>query len=343
VRFKAGQKIIEEGDAGDSLYIMSEGTATASKRDILDTDGTEKILMEYEKGEWFGELAMITSLPRKATVVAVSAVEVLQLPRDTFEAFVGRFDDVLQRNSLMYEQLNADLAHGNRAATADSGSEQGQPQSKAVAANGGRVPGSMQLLKELQALPGSDVCCDCGDPGPSWASSNTGALICLSCSGVHRLIGTEFSKVLSVKLDAWEASLLANMQKGNAAVNAELEAILGETHHSKPKAGAGSGADRTGLEAFIYSKYALRSFCEGGGGKLENLPSREGESRSTSNIGMVVMIGVVFTTIVSVTANGWKVDRIEGKIVGAPRSGATRNKVRCRTHPSMVSTVFLMH
>ena len=39
-----------------------------------------------------------------------------------------------------------------------------------------------------QGLPGGDKCCDCGAPGPNWASSNTGALICLPCSGVHRCV-----------------------------------------------------------------------------------------------------------------------------------------------------------
>eukprot|EP01052_Picozoa_sp_SAG31_P023390 SAG31_NODE_1925_length_6893_cov_3.984987_2_plen_110_part_00 len=90
-RFEAGENIITEGDSGDSLYIMSEGTAAATKAGLIDPDGSPKVLMEYEKGEWFGELALISRQPRKASILALSpTVEVLELPRSTFETFVGR-------------------------------------------------------------------------------------------------------------------------------------------------------------------------------------------------------------------------------------------------------------
>ena len=84
---------------------------------------------------------------------------------------------------------------------------------------------------------------------------------------------------------------------------------------------------REDLEAFIHSKYVLRNFCEGGSGKLEAMPGRKGEKRSTNDIGMIVMIGVVFTTIKSVKDLGG-IDKVFGQVLGAPRGGETRNKAK---------------
>eukprot|EP01052_Picozoa_sp_SAG31_P020766 SAG31_NODE_1576_length_7838_cov_5.738468_5_plen_96_part_00 len=50
---------------------------------------------------------------------------------------------------------------------------------------------------------------------------------------------------------------------------------------------ADQSISREDLEAFIHSKYVLRNFVEGGSGKIEPMPGRKGETRSTNNIGMV--------------------------------------------------------
>lgn len=151
--------------------------------------------MEYEKGEWFGELALISRQPRGASILALSpVVEVLELPRSTFETFVGRFEDILQRHAGMYAQINEQLAskpppsdragvdEADDAAGGGSGGGQQMPQRQV-----GRISGSMELLRELQALPGGDFCCDCGSTAPTWASSNTGAFESLGISPSNRL------------------------------------------------------------------------------------------------------------------------------------------------------------
>jgi hypothetical protein len=41
---------------------------------------------------------------------------------------------------------------------------------------------------EVQALPGNNVCVDCGVDSPDWASVTHGVLLCLQCSGPHRYV-----------------------------------------------------------------------------------------------------------------------------------------------------------
>lgn len=71
----------------------------------------------------------------------------------------------------------------------------------------------------------SRFCADCGEPNPSWASINFGALVCLDCSGAHRSFGTHITKVRSIKLDYWTDDLMFEFlaHGGNDKVNALYE------------------------------------------------------------------------------------------------------------------------
>lgn len=46
------------------------------------------------------------------------------------------------------------------------------------------------ILQRIQALPGNQHCCDCGQADPRWASINLGVLLCIECSGIHRFADT---------------------------------------------------------------------------------------------------------------------------------------------------------
>ena len=38
---------------------------------------------------------------------------------------------------------------------------------------------------------------------PEWASVNICVFLCIDCAGIHRRLGTNVSRVKSVKLDRW--------------------------------------------------------------------------------------------------------------------------------------------
>src|SRR5918993_3794655 len=64
VSIPAGQLVLREGDAGDSLYVVLEGelevTKLQSSHDVL--------LALYEPGQFFGEMALLEQVPRSASV-----------------------------------------------------------------------------------------------------------------------------------------------------------------------------------------------------------------------------------------------------------------------------------
>jgi hypothetical protein len=69
-------------------------------------------------------------------------------------------------------------------------------------------------------MPGNAACADCGAAHPTWASLNLGVLVCLACSGAHRLLGVHVSRVRSLELDAWSpvhVAVLAALGNARAA------------------------------------------------------------------------------------------------------------------------------
>lgn len=81
-------------------------------------------------------------------------------------------------------------------------------------------------------------------------------ITCIECSGIHRSLGVQISKVRSLTLDKWNPQLLALFcHLGNANVNAIFEASVPQGT-SKPS----SKADRDQREQWIRSKYLLRRF-----------------------------------------------------------------------------------
>jgi len=58
--------------------------------------------MEYGKGQYFGERALLMNDLRAANIVANSDVKCLTLERDTFSRILGPLDAILKRNMEAY-------------------------------------------------------------------------------------------------------------------------------------------------------------------------------------------------------------------------------------------------
>lgn len=61
--------IIYPGDAADGMYFIEEGTVSIK----MLQDGGEKEISKLEKGQYFGELALVTHKPRAASAYAQSS------------------------------------------------------------------------------------------------------------------------------------------------------------------------------------------------------------------------------------------------------------------------------
>jgi CPA2 family monovalent cation:H+ antiporter-2 len=77
--FAAGEAIVRQGDVGDGMYLVIEGTAE------VDVGGR---FHRMGPGTFFGEMALVSSRKRIATVTAAEPVRALVIPPDAFRSFV---------------------------------------------------------------------------------------------------------------------------------------------------------------------------------------------------------------------------------------------------------------
>jgi voltage-gated potassium channel len=84
VVFTPGDFIFRAGQYGQNMYFISRGTV-----EIIAPDGTT-VLTTLTDGQFFGELALLFSQPRSASVRAVDYCDLYTLDKDTFDHVLTR-------------------------------------------------------------------------------------------------------------------------------------------------------------------------------------------------------------------------------------------------------------
>jgi len=136
---------------------------------------------------------------------------------------------------------------------------------------------SSQALKELLLEKANQFCADCGMPEPRWASVNLGVFVCIECSGIHRHLGVEHSRVRSLELDSWDQHSIQKMASmGNRRADEIWEHLVpAEWTALKPT----PADDRTKKEEWIKAKYIEQLFVRPDAAKntaLQCEPDKEG-------------------------------------------------------------------
>ena len=89
----ANDIVLEEGQAGDGLYMLLTGRAEVSK---AVADG-RRVLAHLKAGDVFGEMSLLQAQPVTARIQILQRSTILKLPRATFEATVAAHPDLLER------------------------------------------------------------------------------------------------------------------------------------------------------------------------------------------------------------------------------------------------------
>ncbi len=91
VQFPRGKTILKEGEIGDTMYIIAEGTVEISKTLVMklsreDFQDRDKILtkLSAEDHAIFGEVALFEQNKRTATVVALTDCRLLEISKTDF-------------------------------------------------------------------------------------------------------------------------------------------------------------------------------------------------------------------------------------------------------------------
>ncbi len=85
-RYPAGATIFQEGDRGDSLHVVMEGSVRIT---VLSAKGEEATVALLGPGEFVGDLALLDGRPRSASAVASEPTKTLIVTRDDFRRWLA--------------------------------------------------------------------------------------------------------------------------------------------------------------------------------------------------------------------------------------------------------------
>jgi NADH:ubiquinone reductase (H+-translocating) len=93
--FEPGDIIFQQGDLGDSVYVIEQGECQVIKQE----NGAARTVATLHAGDYFGEMALLSDKTRNATIQARTAMEVLLIPKcdfDTLRKSVPAFGEVFR-------------------------------------------------------------------------------------------------------------------------------------------------------------------------------------------------------------------------------------------------------
>lgn len=103
VELPRGDRLFDEGDAGDRLYVVLEGKIKLTR---AASDGRENLLSVLGPGEMFGELSLFDPRPRTASAVAITDARLAALAHaDLLSWLTGRPDVALHLLRALAQRL----------------------------------------------------------------------------------------------------------------------------------------------------------------------------------------------------------------------------------------------
>lgn len=103
VNFEPNERIITEGEKGNTFYLIIEGQAVALKRNPNTT--FEEEVYQYSEKMYFGELSLIRDQPRAASIIAKTKIKLASIERNAFKRILGPLEDILKRNAEKYKKF----------------------------------------------------------------------------------------------------------------------------------------------------------------------------------------------------------------------------------------------
>ena len=97
VRLNEGDVIFREGDPGDSLYLIGQGSVQISKR---GRGGAQETLAFIQSGNFFGEMALLDGKPRSAMATAAESTVLGTVTEETFQHILELAPNRLHMNFL---------------------------------------------------------------------------------------------------------------------------------------------------------------------------------------------------------------------------------------------------
>jgi CRP-like cAMP-binding protein len=113
VRYTQGEMVFAQGEPGETAYVILRGTVTGQ---IEFESGVAPHRFVLKIGALFGEMSLVTGVPRTATLTAADEVELLEIPKAAFVHLLGLRPNIpgelaalvarrAEENAAMYAEL----------------------------------------------------------------------------------------------------------------------------------------------------------------------------------------------------------------------------------------------
>jgi len=107
--FHDGDTIVREGDDSREMYVIQSGAVVVTR----NADGVEVELAQLDRGNFFGEMSLLESISRNATIRAVGETKLLVIKPGSLLLKIRRNPtfafEMLQQMSLRIRRSNARL------------------------------------------------------------------------------------------------------------------------------------------------------------------------------------------------------------------------------------------
>ncbi|MBL8735620.1 MAG: mechanosensitive ion channel [Planctomycetes bacterium] len=100
--FGRGERIVFQGEPGDAMYVILAGTAIVTVADPANPE-SEREVARLSRGEFFGEMALLTGEPRSASVTAVDDLDVVVVHKQALEGMLHKRPGLAQEMAEIVE------------------------------------------------------------------------------------------------------------------------------------------------------------------------------------------------------------------------------------------------
>ena len=107
VKFKAGELVFREGDAGSEMFIVQSGVVQVFR----NLGGQEQVLAVMEKGDFFGEMSVLEGSARTANARAQEDCELIEINSTVFDHMIRGNIEIAVR---MLRKLSTRLQEAGR-------------------------------------------------------------------------------------------------------------------------------------------------------------------------------------------------------------------------------------
>lgn len=93
VEYEPNEFVFKQGDPGDLMYLVQDGEVEV----LQDLGGYENQVAVLERGDFFGEMAVLESEPRTHSVRALSVAKLVKIDRAGFQSMLTRNAEIAVR------------------------------------------------------------------------------------------------------------------------------------------------------------------------------------------------------------------------------------------------------